>query len=67
MQALAWARSQDRSAPVLIYATAAAPEVKHVQQELGAARAGQLVEQAFARIAKGLVQAGVAQAGGGGR
>ena len=57
-QALAWARSQDPSAPVLIYATAAAPEVKHIQQELGAARAGQLVEQAFARIAKGLVQAG---------
>ena len=56
--ALAWARSQDPSTPVLIYATAAAPEVKHVQQELGAARAGQLVEQAFAHIAKGLVQAG---------
>jgi uncharacterized protein YgbK (DUF1537 family) len=58
-QALAWARSQDSSTPVLIYATAAAPEVKHIQQELGAARAGQLVEEAFARIAKGLVQAGV--------
>ena len=58
-QALAWARSQDPSTPVLIYATAAAPEVKDVQQELGAARAGQLVEEAFARIAKGLVQAGV--------
>jgi uncharacterized protein YgbK (DUF1537 family) len=57
-QALAWAQSQDPSTPVLIYATAAAPEVKHVQQELGAARAGQLVEQAFAHIAKGLVQAG---------
>jgi 3-dehydrotetronate 4-kinase len=56
--ALAWARSQDPSTPVLIYATAAAPEVKHVQQELGAARAGQLIEQAFAHIAKGLVQAG---------
>ena len=57
-QALAWARGQDPSTPVLIYATAAAPEVKHVQEELGAARAGQLVEQALARIAKGLVQAG---------
>jgi uncharacterized protein YgbK (DUF1537 family) len=57
-EALAWARSQDPSTPALIYATAAAPEVKHVQQELGAARAGQLVEQAFAHIAKGLVQAG---------
>ncbi|RPI31613.1 MAG: hypothetical protein EHM67_17600, partial [Hyphomicrobiaceae bacterium] len=30
-----------------------------VQQQLGAAHAGQLVEQAFARIAKGLVEAGV--------
>lgn len=58
-EAIAWARNQDSSKPVLIYATASAPEVKHIQQELGAARAGQLVEQAFARIAKGLVQAGV--------
>ena len=66
-QALAWARSQDPSTPVLIYATAAAPEVKHVQQELGAARAGQLVEQAFAHIAKGPRASRRAQAGGGGR
>ena len=57
--AIAWARSQDGSVPVLIYATASAPDVKHVQQQLGAARAGQLVEQAFARIAKGLVETGV--------
>ena len=58
-EAIAWARTQDSSKPVLIYATASAPEVKHIQQKLGAARAGQLVEHAFARIAKGLVQAGV--------
>jgi 3-dehydrotetronate 4-kinase len=57
--AIAWARRQDGSVPILIYATASAPDVKHVQQQLGAARAGQLVEQAFARIAKGLVEAGV--------
>jgi 3-dehydrotetronate 4-kinase len=58
-EAIAWARNQGSSKTVLIYATASAPEVKHIQQELGAAHAGQLVEQAFARIAKGLVQAGV--------
>jgi uncharacterized protein YgbK (DUF1537 family) len=57
-EALAWAR-QHASGPVLIYATAAATEVRKTQQELGADRAGQLVEQAFARIAQGLVQAGV--------
>ena len=33
--------------------------MRKTQQELGADRAGQLVEQAFARIAQGLVQAGV--------
>ena len=57
-EALAWAR-QHASGPVLIYATAAAADVRKTQQELGADRAGQLVEQAFARIAQGLVQAGV--------
>jgi uncharacterized protein YgbK (DUF1537 family) len=57
-EALAWTR-QHASAPVLIYATAAASDVRKTQQELGADRAGQLVEQAFARIAQSLVQAGV--------
>jgi uncharacterized protein YgbK (DUF1537 family) len=58
-EAIAWARKEDSSKPTLIYATTSAAEVKHIQNELGAARAGQLVEEAFARIAKGLVQAGV--------
>ncbi len=42
-----------------IYATAEPEAVKRAQDELGAARAGALVEEALARIAEGLVAAGV--------
>ena len=48
-----------RSGPILIYATSAPEEVKAVQRELGAERAGALVEEAFAAIGKRLVAAGV--------
>ena len=57
-EALAWARAQ-LPKPVLIYATSTPQEVKAVQRELGVERAGALVEDALARIAKGLVAAGV--------
>jgi uncharacterized protein YgbK (DUF1537 family) len=60
-QALAWARPQLGDAPVLIYATADAAAVRAVQERLGAQRAGALVEEALARIAAGLVAAGVGQ------
>ncbi|HEX3636369.1 MAG TPA: 3-oxo-tetronate kinase [Paraburkholderia sp.] len=61
-QAVAFA--QDRatsggSQPVLIYATTTPDEVKTVQRELGVARAGQLVEDALAAIARRLREAGV--------
>jgi uncharacterized protein YgbK (DUF1537 family) len=59
--ALGWAESCLPEGPVLIYATAPAEQVKAVQTELGSERAGQLVEQAFARIARGLVDRGVRQ------
>lgn len=58
-EALAWARLRLSAGPILIYATATPDEVKAAQRELGAERAGTLVEQALAEIAKGLVQAGV--------
>lgn len=45
--------------PVLIYATATPDEVKTVQRELGVARAGQLVEEALAEIARRLRDTGV--------
>lgn len=58
-EALEWARSRLAAGPVLIYATGSPQEVKAVQNELGARRAGALVEEALASIAQGLVQAGV--------
>jgi len=55
-RALAWSAQQPD--PVLIYATAAAPELRAAQAALGAAHAGQLVEQCLATVAAGLVGAG---------
>ena len=59
--ALAWAASRIEAGPVLIYATATPEAVKAVQAQLGTEKAGALVEDAFAAIAKGLVDLGVGQ------
>jgi 3-dehydrotetronate 4-kinase len=59
--ALSWARPQLGAKPVLVYATAEPAAVQAVQSQLGAARAGALVEQALAAVAAGLVEAGVGQ------
>ena len=58
-QALAFARPRLAAAPVLVYATAAPEAVRAVQSQLGAERAGALVEDALSRIAAGLVEGGV--------
>jgi 3-dehydrotetronate 4-kinase len=58
-QALAWAETRLAQGPVLVYATASADEVKTTQQQLGAERAGALVEQCLATIATGLHERGV--------
>ena len=58
---LDWARPLLGHAPVLVYSTAAPDAVKAVQQRLGAADAGALVERALAEVARGLVAAGVRQ------
>jgi 3-dehydrotetronate 4-kinase len=60
-QALGWARPLLAQGPVLLYATAESADVRAVQERLGAARAGELVEQALSRIAAGLVEQGVRQ------
>jgi uncharacterized protein YgbK (DUF1537 family) len=60
-QALAWAQPRLGERPVLVYATAAPAAVQAVQQQLGAERAGALVEDTLAAVALGLVQAGVGQ------
>ena len=61
-QALAWALPRlSQQAPVLVYATAEPEAVRAVQAQLGADQAGALVEATLARVAAGLVQAGVGQ------
>ena len=60
-EALAWARPLLTAIPVLVYATAEPAAVRAVQQQLGAQRAGALVEDTLARVARRLVDAGVAQ------
>jgi uncharacterized protein YgbK (DUF1537 family) len=59
--ALAWADQHLADGPVLVYATAEPTAVKDVQAKLGVARAGEMVEQALSRIARGLVERGVRQ------
>jgi 3-dehydrotetronate 4-kinase len=58
-EALAWAAQRLGDAPLLISATAAPDAVAAVQQRLGRERAGELVEETMARVARGLVDRGV--------
>src|SRR3954467_10214303 len=58
-EALDWAMPRLGDDPILISATAAPDEVAAVQQALGRKRAGALVEQIMANIARGLVERGV--------
>lgn len=59
--ALRWAQAYLAQEPVLVYSTAEPGAVAAVQQQLGTQQAGELVEQALARIARGLVEHGVRQ------
>lgn len=56
---LAWAAEQDAATPVLVYSTAEPDAVRAAQDALGRERAAGVVEEAFAAIAAGLVEAGV--------
>ena len=60
-QALSWAREPLSAGPVLVYSTADPAQVQAVQQQWGVQAAGERVEQTLARIAQGLVRAGVRQ------
>lgn len=57
--AIAWAGEHLAAGPVLIHASAPPEDVAEAQKVLGRERAGALVEEAMAAIAKGLVGAGV--------
>jgi 3-dehydrotetronate 4-kinase len=60
-EALAFARPRLAAGAVLVHATAEPDAVRAVQQQLGAERAGALVEATLARVVAGLVDAGVGQ------
>ncbi|WP_405637907.1 four-carbon acid sugar kinase family protein [Streptomyces sp. NBC_00056] len=60
-QALAFADKHLADGPVLVYSTESPDAVRSVQGQLGAAEAGELVEQTLARVAQGLVRRGVRQ------
>lgn len=60
-EALAWAAPLLAKGPVLIYSTAAPEALKRIQDQLGVQQAGEMVEDALAQIAKGLVALGVGQ------
>ena len=59
--ALAWAKDKIQNEPVLFYATATPEAVKAVQAQLGTEKAGALVEETLATIARGLINMGVGQ------
>jgi 3-dehydrotetronate 4-kinase len=59
--AVNWALPHLQSGPILIYSTTEPAEVRRIQQQLGGARAGEMLEQALAEIAARLVAAGVRQ------
>jgi uncharacterized protein YgbK (DUF1537 family) len=59
--ALSWAAARLEAGPVLVYATAPPESVKAAQARLGVERAGEMVEQALAEVARGLVERGVGQ------
>jgi uncharacterized protein YgbK (DUF1537 family) len=58
-EALAWAKPRLGERAILVSATAAPDAVAAVQQRLGRERAGALVEETLAAVAKGLEAAGV--------
>lgn len=58
-EAIAWTRKRLGNSPVLVYASAPPERVREAQERLGVERAGQLVEQALARVARELVGDGV--------
>ena len=60
-QALAWARPKLGEQPVLIYSTTEPEVLQVVQRRLGVEQAGQMVEAVLAKIAQGLIEAGVGQ------
>ena len=60
-ETLAWADGHIAHGPVLVYSTAEPSAVRAIQGQLGTEKAGALVEDTIAAIARGLVERGVRQ------
>jgi uncharacterized protein YgbK (DUF1537 family) len=60
-QALAFAEAHLADGPVMVYSTESPHVVREVQDSLGTAESGALVERTLARVAQGLVERGVRQ------
>ncbi len=60
-EALEWALPRLSRGPLMVYATSAPEEVREVQRQLGVEKAGAMIEATLARVARGLVERGVAQ------
>jgi uncharacterized protein YgbK (DUF1537 family) len=60
-EALEWVAQKIVKGPVLIYATSSPETVKSIQDKVGIEKAGEMVEHALAKIAKGLIKLGVGQ------
>ncbi len=60
-EVLDWARPRLGAQPILVYSTSEPQALSLVQEQLGVEPAGALVEGALARVAQGLVVAGVGQ------
>lgn len=60
-RALSWAQPRLGNQPILMYSTASPEALQAVQDKLGVEQAGVLVETLLAKIAQGLVEAGVGQ------
>ena len=58
-ETVAWALSQLKSKPVLIYASAPPDKVSEIQSRYGREQAGAMIESAIAAIAKSLARSGV--------
>ncbi|MEE9589442.1 MAG: 3-oxo-tetronate kinase [Hyphomicrobiaceae bacterium] len=60
-EALSWAKTAGEELPVVIFSSVSPSAISEIQDRLGRAKAGAMVERTFGRIAEGLVREGVRQ------
>lgn len=60
-EARSWAKTAGEELPVVIFSSDSPSAISEIQDRLGRAEAGAMVERTFGRIAEGLVREGVRQ------